>query len=142
RDGSAQSTRRCRAPPRFPRLSRRQRRERGRGSVQFMATDVIPGSSASCASTDRSSRQSLRRRLHPDRTMCQDLLSLVSLSAMRRFILTMEGPNLEDTYEVELVRLPEEGEPIETRLGTCIVIRAEPSPESSKYAGKIVCRLP
>lgn len=62
--------------------------------------------------------------------------------ALQRFILTIEGPNLEDAYEVELIRLPEVGEPIETRLGTCIVTRTDPSPESLKYAGKIVCRLP
>jgi hypothetical protein len=60
---------------------------------------------------------------------------------LQRFILTVEGPGLEDVDEVELVQLPEEGEPIETRLGTCVVIRAEPGPEGSQYAGKIVCRL-
>jgi hypothetical protein len=60
---------------------------------------------------------------------------------MQRFILTVEGPGLEDVDEVELLRLPEEGEPIETRLGTCVVTRAEPAPEGSQYAGKIVCRL-
>ncbi len=60
---------------------------------------------------------------------------------MRRFILTIEGPNLEDVYDVELVQLPEVGQPIETRLGTCVVTRAEPSPDGSQYAGKIVCRL-
>jgi hypothetical protein len=61
---------------------------------------------------------------------------------LQRFILTVEGPTLNDVDEVELVRLPEEGEPIETRLGTCVVTRAEPSPPESQYAGRIACRLP
>jgi hypothetical protein len=62
--------------------------------------------------------------------------------ALKRFLVTVEGPNLSDVSEAELLQLPEEGEAIETRLGTCIVTSAEPSPDSSQYAGKIVCRLP
>ena len=61
---------------------------------------------------------------------------------MQRFILTVEGPAFEDIDEIELPRPPGEGEPIETRLGTCLVSRVEPAPEGSEYAGTIVCRLP
>ena len=61
---------------------------------------------------------------------------------MERFIVTIEGPNWTDTDELELLELPAEGEPIETKLGICIVTRAELTPEAGAYAGKIVCRLP
>jgi hypothetical protein len=37
--------------------------------------------------------------------------------------------------------LPDEGEPIETKYGTCLVTHTEPQPNSG-YDGKIVCRLP
>jgi len=62
--------------------------------------------------------------------------------ALKRFLVTVEGPNLEDVSEAELLELPEEGETIETRFGTCIITCAELSPDSLKYSGKIVCRLP
>ena len=61
---------------------------------------------------------------------------------MQRFIVTIEGPNWTDTDELELLALPAEGEPIETKLGICTVTHAELSPEAGAYAGKIVCRLP
>jgi hypothetical protein len=61
---------------------------------------------------------------------------------VERFIVTIEGPNWTDTDELELLELPAEGEPIETKLGICIVTHAELSPESGAYAGKIACRLP
>ena len=61
---------------------------------------------------------------------------------MQRFILTIEGPGWTDSDDIELLRLPEKGEPIETRLGTCIVTRAEPLPNSEHFAGKIFCRFP
>ncbi len=62
--------------------------------------------------------------------------------ALKRFLVTVEGPNLKDVSEAELLELPEVGETIETRFGTCIITRAELSPDSFKYTGKIVCRLP
>jgi hypothetical protein len=62
--------------------------------------------------------------------------------ALERFLVTVEGPNLTDVSEVELIDLPEEGETIETRFGTCVITRVEQSPDSSKFAGKIFCRLP
>ena len=39
-------------------------------------------------------------------------------------------------------RLPDEGEAIETRYGTCIVTKVEKPQSAEKYDGKIVCRLP
>ena len=61
---------------------------------------------------------------------------------MQQFILTVEGPNFEDLDEIELPGLPQEGDPIETRFGTCLVVRTESATESSGYDGRIVCRLP
>jgi hypothetical protein len=59
---------------------------------------------------------------------------------MLRFILAVEGPNLDDLEEVELLGLPLEGEPIETRYGTCVVTRTESTPDAT-FAGKIYCRM-
>jgi hypothetical protein len=61
---------------------------------------------------------------------------------VQRFTVTIEGPNWEDVDEVELPRLPAEGEPIETKYGTCLVTRAEVFPDPAQYAGRIVCRAP
>lgn len=64
------------------------------------------------------------------------------MRAVRRFTVTIDGPNWEDVEDVELPELPREGDTIETRYGTCIVTRAEPLSDGGHYAGKIVCRLP
>ncbi|MET0449696.1 MAG: hypothetical protein ABW004_14870 [Aeromicrobium sp.] len=61
---------------------------------------------------------------------------------MERFIVTIEGPNWTDADELELLRLPVEGEPIQTKLGTCTVTHAELSTDAGPFAGKIVCRFP
>jgi hypothetical protein len=61
---------------------------------------------------------------------------------VQRFILTVEGPNLHDSEEIELPRLPSEGDPIETRFGTCIVTSTEVLPENGSYDGAIACRMP
>ena len=61
---------------------------------------------------------------------------------MQRFILTIEGPGLEDVSEVELPHPPGEGEAIETRLGTCVITHVRETPAGSQYAGNILCRLP
>ncbi|HEY2372299.1 MAG TPA: hypothetical protein VGH82_07095 [Gaiellaceae bacterium] len=62
---------------------------------------------------------------------------------MKRFIMTVEGPNLSDVSEIELPALPSEGEPIETRFGTCIVSSVEDRlTDDGVYQGKIVCRMP
>ena len=44
---------------------------------------------------------------------------------MERFIVTIEGPNWTDSDELELLGLPAEGEPIETKFGLCTVTHAE-----------------
>ena len=61
---------------------------------------------------------------------------------MQRFILAVEGPNLDDIEEVELLGLPQEGEPIQTRYGTCVVTRTESlTNDNTPFAGKIFCRM-
>jgi hypothetical protein len=54
----------------------------------------------------------------------------------------VEGPNLEDLEEIELPSLPQEGDPIETRFGTCVVVRTESVADGSGHDGKIICRMP
>ena len=57
-------------------------------------------------------------------------------------MIKIEAPNWEDFQDVELPRLPAEGETIETKYGTCLVTRTDASPGTEPYEGKIVCRLP
>jgi len=61
---------------------------------------------------------------------------------MKRFIVTVEGSNLTDIEEIELPALPSEGDPIETRFGTCVVVSTEVLSGPSVHQGKIVCRMP
>jgi len=61
---------------------------------------------------------------------------------LKRFVVTVEGPNLEDIEEIELPSLPQEGDPIETRFGTCVVVRTESVVDGSGHEGRIVCRMP
>jgi hypothetical protein len=61
---------------------------------------------------------------------------------IKRFMITIETPNWEDFQDIELPRLPDVGETIETKYGTCLVTQTDASPGTSPYAGKIVCRLP
>ena len=65
-----------------------------------------------------------------------------SWRSVHRFTITIAAPNWEDVQEIELPQLPREGDAIETRYGTCVVISAEPLPDGGQYAGKIVCRFP
>ena len=62
--------------------------------------------------------------------------------SVQRFIMEVEGPNFKDVNDVELPQLPREGEPIESKYGTCIVTHTELLPDSREYTGRIVCRLP
>jgi hypothetical protein len=62
--------------------------------------------------------------------------------AIQHFIITIEGPGWEDFEDVELPRLPDQGEPIETKYGTCFVTHSEEQADAERYDGKIVCRLP
>jgi hypothetical protein len=57
-------------------------------------------------------------------------------------MVTIEGPTWQDIQDMELPRAPALGESIETRYGTCVVTKVEPSGGAEKYSGKIVCRLP
>ena len=61
---------------------------------------------------------------------------------IKRFMITIEAPNWKDFQDVELPRLPEVGETIETKYGTCFVTQTDASPGTWPYAGKIVCRMP
>jgi hypothetical protein len=58
-----------------------------------------------------------------------------------RFIVTIEGPGWTDVQDIELPRLPDEGESLETKYGTLLVAHAEEAPDLAAYAGKIVCRF-
>jgi hypothetical protein len=59
-----------------------------------------------------------------------------------RVTVQIDGTTWQDVQELELPALPREGDAIETRYGTCIVTRADPSPVTGELAGKIVCRFP
>jgi hypothetical protein len=61
---------------------------------------------------------------------------------MQRYIVVIEGSNLNDLEEKELIGLPREGEPIETKFGTCIVVSTEQTADGGVYSGRIVCRYP
>ena len=59
---------------------------------------------------------------------------------MNLFIVTIEGPGWTETYELELLQPPDVGDPIETKVGTCVVTHAELPPNAER--GTIVCKLP
>jgi hypothetical protein len=58
-----------------------------------------------------------------------------------RFIVTIEGPSWTDHEDVELPRLPDVGESLETKYGTLLIAEAEDAPDLAAYAGRIVCRM-
>jgi hypothetical protein len=58
---------------------------------------------------------------------------------MQRFTVTIEGQGWTDVQDLELPRLPREGELIETKYGTCLVTHSEALPKTDPYDGKIVC---
>jgi hypothetical protein len=58
-----------------------------------------------------------------------------------RFMLMIKGEGWEDLDDTERSHAPSEGEPIETKYGTCLVTHVEPTPENPTYSAKIVCRL-
>jgi len=72
--------------------------------------------------------------LGPDRTPCDHAL-------IARFLVTIEGPGWTDVQDIELPRLPDAGEPIETKYGTMVVAEAEEALDLGPYSGKIVCRF-
>ena len=58
---------------------------------------------------------------------------------MQRFRVTIEGEGWTDFQDLELPRLPAEGELIETKYGTSLVTHSEPSSKTEGYDGKVVC---
>jgi len=58
-----------------------------------------------------------------------------------RFLVTIEGPGWTDVQDVELPRLPDVGESLETKFGTLLVAQAEEAPDLVAYAGRIVVRM-
>ena len=60
---------------------------------------------------------------------------------MARFIVSVEGPSWQTSEVIELPRLPDVGDPIETQYGTLLVAEAVATP-GGQFAGKIVCRTP
>jgi hypothetical protein len=61
---------------------------------------------------------------------------------VQRFAVAIEGTDWEDVQDVELSEPPQEGDTIETKYGTCVVIGIDAVSNSSERAGRIVCRLP
>ena len=62
-------------------------------------------------------------------------------ACIARFIVTIEGPGWTDVEDVELPRLPDVGESLETKFGTMLIAQAEEAPDLAEYAGRIVCRF-
>ena len=58
-----------------------------------------------------------------------------------RFLVTIEGRGWTEVEDVELPRLPDVGESLETKFGTMLVAKAEDAPDLATYAGRIVCRF-
>jgi hypothetical protein len=98
------------------------------GGVARRLAGVVVGSRSPKRGT------SFDEHLCPDRTPCDHAL-------IPRFIVTIEGPGWRDVEDVELPRLPDEGESLETKFGTMVVAHAEEAPDLAAYAGKIVCRF-
>jgi hypothetical protein len=59
---------------------------------------------------------------------------------VHRFTITIEGHGWKELDEIELPGPPAVGDPIETKVGTCVVTAAELQPDAER--GTIVCRLP
>jgi hypothetical protein len=59
-----------------------------------------------------------------------------------RYVIVIHAESFEDVDNVELPAPPQPGDPIETKIGRCIVTGTESMPADSEYAGKIICRLP
>jgi hypothetical protein len=64
------------------------------------------------------------------------------ISTVYRYIITIQAATFEDLDNVELPTPPQPGDPIETKIGRCIVTSTESMPDESEYAGRIICRLP
>lgn len=62
--------------------------------------------------------------------------------SVQRFTVRIEGHGWEDFEEIELPVPPNEGDTLETKLGTTIVTGVDPMPDSHEFAGTIRCRIP
>jgi hypothetical protein len=60
---------------------------------------------------------------------------------MLRFTVTIEGEGWKDVQQLELPRLPREGQLIETKYGTCRVTQSESVAKTEGTDGKIVCSI-
>jgi hypothetical protein len=60
---------------------------------------------------------------------------------VERIIVTIEGPGFQDFEEMEVARMPEEGELISTKYDNCVVTSVELTP-GSDFLGKVACRMP
>jgi hypothetical protein len=60
---------------------------------------------------------------------------------VQKVTVTIEGINWQDMQELELPAIPRVGEALETRYGTCLVTRVDPSTDGDQPA-RIVCRFP
>jgi hypothetical protein len=60
---------------------------------------------------------------------------------MLRFTVTIEGEGWKDVQQLELPRLPREGQLIETKYGTCRVTHSESVAKTEGTDGKIVCSI-
>jgi hypothetical protein len=66
---------------------------------------------------------------------------LSAIIAAVRFTVTIEGAGWTDVQQLELPRLPREGELIETKYGTCRVTHSEATPDAAPVDGEIVCSV-
>jgi hypothetical protein len=60
---------------------------------------------------------------------------------VHKVTVTIEGINWQDIQELELPAIPRVGEALETRYGTCLVIRVDPSTDDGRPS-RIACRFP
>jgi hypothetical protein len=61
---------------------------------------------------------------------------------VHRYLIIIQTATFEDIDNVELPAPPQPGDPIETKIGRCIVTSTESMPAESGYSGKIICHLP
>ena len=62
-------------------------------------------------------------------------------TVVERIIVTIHGPGFQDFEEMEVLRLPDEGELISTKYDSCIVTSVELTPDID-FLGKVDCRIP
>jgi hypothetical protein len=60
---------------------------------------------------------------------------------VQKVTVTIEGINWQDIQELELPTTPLVGDALETRYGTCLVVRVDPTTDGDQPA-RIVCHFP